>query len=141
MFHLFIGLADCSITIGSGTNPNGLLVIFDPSHTIPIIPIRFLHILYPLPSLEKKNIVPRSPTFVRPCITSISLQLHSPATPDIFTHTSTSIYFVPPHYTAFTLIYTTFYRYCSNLARSFITYIALLMQTYTLITQHYPTII
>ena len=42
MFRLFIVLADCTITIGSDSNPYGLLVVYDPSDAILTSPRLFL---------------------------------------------------------------------------------------------------
>ena len=50
MFWLFIVMVDCAITIGSGSDPYGLLVISDPSDAISTSPGSFLLIFYlPLP--------------------------------------------------------------------------------------------
>jgi hypothetical protein len=42
MFQLFIVLADCTITIGSDSDPYGLLVVSDPSDAISTSPRLFL---------------------------------------------------------------------------------------------------
>jgi len=42
MFQLFIVLADCTIAIGSDSNPYGLLVVSDPSDAILTSPRLFL---------------------------------------------------------------------------------------------------
>ena len=50
MFWLFIVMVDCAITIGSDSDPYGLLVISDPSDAISTSPRSFLLIFYlPLP--------------------------------------------------------------------------------------------
>ena len=47
MFQLFIVSVDCAITIGSDSDPYGLLVISDPSDAISTSPRSFLLIFYP----------------------------------------------------------------------------------------------
>ena len=93
MFQLFIVLADCTITIGSDSDPYGLLVVSDPSNTISTSPRLYLH-----STLISQTItlycVP--PSFVRLCITLIQLQLHSPLLPSLIPCTLTLIHFFLP---------------------------------------------
>ena len=90
---------DCAITIGSDSNPYGLLVISDPSDAISTSPRSFLLIFYlPLPFYKEKH----HTSFPRPRKTS-----HR------FASTHTVFYCVPRPYTAYidldTLRSTSFY--------------------------------
>jgi hypothetical protein len=100
MFWLFIVKVDCAITIGSDSDPYGILVISDPSDAISTSPRSFLDIFYqPLPLHTENNIVPRS---LAPRKTSYRFDL-----------THTVFYCVPRHYPTYidldTLRSTSFY--------------------------------
>jgi hypothetical protein len=100
MFWLFIVMVDCAITIGSDSDPYGLLVISDPSDTISTSPRSFLLIFYlPLPLHTENNILLRS---LAPRKTLYHFDL-----------THTALYCVPRHHPAYidldTLCSTLFY--------------------------------
>jgi hypothetical protein len=101
MFWLFIVMVDCAITIGSDSDPYGLLVISDPSDAISTSLRSFLLIFYlPLPLHTENNIVLRS--------LALRKTLYR------FDLTHTAFYCVPRPYTVYidldTLRSTSFFR-------------------------------
>jgi hypothetical protein len=142
MFWLFIVMVDCAITIGSDSDPYGLLVISDPSDAISTSPRSFLLIIYlPLPLHTENNIILRSLALVRLRIASLRLTLRSPAFPDIILRTSISTHRVPPRSFDYPSFQLAFYRFSFDLIRSFDTYIGLRLRTYlipyTPLSDHY----
>ena len=129
-------MADCAITIASDSSPYKLLVISDPSDTISTSLRSFLLIFYlPLP-FEKNNIVPRSPHLHK---ISYHLDLtrtafycvlrHYPSYLDLDTLHSTSFYCDIP-----IILHFSSYWFHFDLARLFVIYIGLQIQTYHSLT-------